>query len=440
MEQKKTAREAALLALTACERQGAWADGTLKKILRETGLDSREAGLATRLCFGVLQNRMWLDFHLSQFSSTSLDQLDCCVLGALRLGTYQMLCMDRVPVHAAVNESVNLARKYAKNPRAAGLVNGVLRALERSKGELAQPEDWSIRYSHPKWLVDALDQALGGVGTQALLAANNAPPPTVAQVNALRFSTEEVLSLLKKEGIEAQRHPWVPDCLLLQGTGNLEQCSAFQAGAFLVQDSGAKLAVLAAGPEPGMRVLDVCAAPGGKSFAAAIRMGDQGKICSCDIHPHKERLIQAGARRLGISMIRTAIQDGKKRRPEWENSFDLVLADVPCSGLGIIRKKPDIRYKAPKPLEGLPDVQRAILDNVSAYVRPGGVLFYATCTLLERENDAVTKDFLDRHSNFTLEYFQLPDPIGGVERGAITLWPHLHGTDGFYFAKLRRKA
>jgi 16S rRNA (cytosine967-C5)-methyltransferase len=187
-----------------------------------------------------------------------------------------------------------------------------------------------------------------------------------------------------------------------------------------------------------MRVLDACAAPGGKSFAAAIAMGDEGEILSCDIHPHKQALIQKGAQRLGLRSIQAMTQNAKERLQEWESRFDLVLADVPCSGLGIIRKKPDIRYKDPKPLEGLPAVQGVILDNVSAYVKPGGVLLYSTCTLLVRENEDVVRAFMDRHQDFTLEALELPEPFGRVEAGQITLWPHLHGTDGFFIAKLRK--
>ncbi len=176
-----------------------------------------------------------------------------------------------------------------------------------------------------------------------------------------------------------------------------------------------------------------------KTFAAAIAMGDQGEVFSCDIHPHKKKLMESGAERLGLGCIEAAVQDAKVRRPAYEGAFDLVLADVPCSGLGIIRKKPDIRYKEPGPLEGLPAVQKAILDNVSAYVKPGGTLLYCTCTLLPRENGDIVEAFLTDHAEFELEPFLLPGPFGAVEEGQLTLWPHIHETDGFYLAKLRRR-
>lgn len=195
---------------------------------------------------------------------------------------------------------------------------------------------------------------------------------------------------------------------------------------------------MAADPQPGDRVLDACAAPGGKSFAAAIAMADQGEIISCDIHPHKMKLITQGRDRLGLGCITPEVMDAKVFRPEWEGSFDLVIADVPCSGLGVIRKKPDIRYKDPAPLEGLSKIQLDILSNVARYVRPGGALLYSTCTLLWRENQGVVQQFLEKGKSFSLSPFQLPDPIGRVEDGMLTLWPHRHGTDGFFIAKLIR--
>lgn len=435
-----TAREAALRALVACEQQGAWSDGFLKKILRTAGLDSRDAALTTRLCFGVLQNRLLLDYYLGKLSTVKLEKMEPAVRNALRLGAYQVLSLDRVPDHAAVSEAVDLARKGSKNPRSAGLVNGVLRSLVRQKDSLEPPEDPAVRYSHPQWLADLFTRRLGREEATALMAANNGEPPTCAQVNTTKATVEEVTDSLRAEGVEVQPHAWLPNCLLLSHTGSLEELAAFREGLFYIQDAAAKLAVLAADPREGMDVLDACAAPGGKSFAAAIAMWGKGKVVSCDIHPHKMDLIQAGAKRLGLDCITTEVLDGRECKEEFLDGFDLVLADVPCSGLGIIRKKPDIRYKDPKPLEGLPRVQKAILDNVCRYVRPGGVLLYATCTLLERENEDVVRAFLDKHKDFTLERFQLPGDFEGAREGMVTCWPHRHGTDGFFFAKLRRKA
>lgn len=440
----QTARETALLALSACERQGAWSDGFLKKTLREAGLDNRDAALATRLCFGVLQNRLLLDFYIGKFSTTRPEKMEIKVRNALRLGVYQMAFMTKIPHNAAVNESVELTKKHCKNPRAAGMVNGVLRNVSRNIDRLpviesgSREEYLSIRYSHPLWLVREFTALLGSEEAEALLEADNGQPPITAQINTCRATMEQTLERLAEASVEAQPHPWLSDCLVLSGTGNLEHLTAFREGLFYIQDPAARLAVEVVDPKPGMKVLDACAAPGGKTFASAIRMKGEGEIQSCDIHAHKEKLIQAGAERLGFTCIKTAVMDGKKHRPAFENAFDVVIADVPCSGLGIIRKKPDIRYKDPEPLAGLPEVQSAILDNVATYVKPGGVLLYATCTLLERENGDVVRGFLDRNKDFTLEKFQLPEPLGRADNGMFTFWPQRHGTDGFFIAKLRR--
>ena len=438
MEERISARGIALRVLTACEKQGAWSDGFLKKSLRAAGLDGRDAALATRLCFGVLQNQLLLDYYLGRLSTVKLEKMEPAVRNSLRLGAYQVLFLDRVPDHAAVSEAVDLARGNSRNPRSAGLVNGVLRALVRQKDSLEPPKDPAIRYSHPQWLAEVFISRLGREEAERLMAADNGEPPTCAQVNTIRATTEEVASALQAEGVEVTPHPWLPDCLLLSHTGSLEELAAFQKGLFYIQDAAARLAVLAAAPSPCIKVLDACAAPGGKSFASAIAMSGQGSVTSCDIHPHKIELIQAGAKRLGLDCVSAELLDGKRCKEEFLDEFDLVIADVPCSGLGIIRKKPDIRYKDPKPLEGLPSVQSAILNNVSRYVRPGGALLYATCTLLERENEDVVRTFLDKHKDFTLEKIEIPGDFEGADAGMVTCWPHRHDTDGFFFAKLRR--
>lgn len=437
------AREVALNTLIACQRQGAWSDGFLKKAIRDAGLDRRDAAFATRLCFGVQQNRMLLDWHLARFSKTPLEKLEIPVLCNLRIALYQIRMMDKVPESAAVNEAVKLTRKYVKNPGAAGMVNGILRAILREGEAVPVPEsgDWredlAIRYSHPRWLVDAFADRLGREETERLLEADNAQPPTMAQINTLRATPEEVQGSLAAQGVQSEGHPWLRDCLMLRGTGDLEHLDAYEKGLFYIQDAGSKLSVLAAAPKAGDCVLDCCAAPGGKSFAAAIAMGNRGAIRSCDIHPHKIRLIEGGRDRMGLDILSAQVQNAAQRCGEWEGKFDVVITDVPCSGLGIIRKKPDIRYKEEEPLKGLPEVQFSILNNCSAYVRPGGTLLYSTCTLLRRENEAVVERFLADHADFEVVPFELPG--AGRAEGMLTLWPHIHGTDGFFIAKLRRK-
>ena len=378
------AREVALLTLNACQRQGGWSDGVLKKQLAAAGLDSRDAALATQLCFGVLQNQLLLDFYLASFSNIPLKRMEGKVLQALRLGAYQMLFLTKIPHSAAVNRSVEMTRAHCKNPRAAGMVNGILRSMERSLNRLPTiPQEdpaayLSTLYSHPAWLVKEFILSLGQEEAAQLLAENNSQPPTCIMVNTLKTTAEELTARLEEHRITVAPHPWMENCLLLSKTGALEQLDAFQQGLFYVQDPASRLAAIAAAPAPGMRVLDCCAAPGGKSFACAIAMGDRGEVVSCDLHPHKKALIQAGADRLGLTCIHPKTADASAFRPEWEGAFDLVLVDAPCSGLGVIRKKPDIRYKDPEALAGLPAVQSVILANAARYVRPRGTLLYST--------------------------------------------------------------
>ncbi len=297
----------------------------------------------------------------------------------------------------------------------------------------------SLFYSHPKWLTEAFAARLPEDELEALLQWDNGEPPVTVQVNTTKTTVEAVTASLEAEGVQVEPHPWLPGCLVLSATGDLAERAAYRDGLLYAQDPAARLAVLALAPKPGDKLLDACAAPGGKSFAAALSMEDRGEIVSCDVHPHKKKLIAAGAKRLGLESITPKTADATEFRPDWEGRFDAVLADVPCSGLGVIRKKPEIRYKDPKDLADLPPLQLAILSNVSRYVRPGGALLYATCTLLEAENEGVAETFLAQHTDFHAEAFTLPGPLSMVESGLCTLWPQRLGTDGFFLAKFRRE-
>ena len=425
-------REAALKALLACRKSGAWSEGALKELLRNA--DRREAAFASRLCYGVLQNKLLLDCWLKPFVRGKLQP---AVEEILRLAVYQLTMMDKIPPSAAVNEAVELGKKYA-NPQAAKVINGILRSLLRSM-PLKEPEELSVRYSHPEELTQLLRENVGQK-LEALLKSHNSIPPTVLQVNTLRTDGETLTRRLSELGAEVEQHPWLPNCLTLRSGGSIDGLEAFSEGDFYVQDAAARLAVLAAGVEPGMRVLDCCAAPGGKSFAAAIAMENRGELISCDIHPHKLKLIEKGAERLGIEIISTALQDASVHVPRWEKYFDRVIADVPCSGLGTIRKKPDIRYKDLKQTEKLPALQEKILCNQANYVKPGGVLLFSTCTVLERENQAVAEAFLAKHPEFSLEDVTFPEG-SSIPTGAMTtLLPCDHDTDGFFICKCRRKS
>ena len=435
------ARETALNALIACRKSGAWPNGALKEYIARDRLSPRDAALATRLCYGVLQNRNKLDFYLKQLLTGRLKDLHPVVRDILHLGLYQIYELDKVPESAAVNESVTLAKKYCKNPKAGALVNAVLRKAAATKGTLQEPVSYADRYSHPDELISLLKANLPKGKLEPMLIADNAAPRTVVQVNTLRISAEKLAERLNREHVSARPHEWMPDCLVLSGTGSLEQLPAFREGLFYVQDPAAKLSVLCAGlPETGGNALDCCAAPGGKSFAAAIAMGGKGSIVSCDIYPHKTALIENGAARLGLTNITARQQDASQVVPEWVGAMDTVIADVPCSGLGIIRKKPDIRYKNLKELEDLPALQLKILETQASYVRPGGTLLYSTCTVLKRENEDVVSAFLAAHGEFTTEPLPLPGVFPKNETGMLTLIPGEYDTDGFFICRLRRKA
>ena len=435
------ARETALNALIACRRDGAWPNGVLKTCIRRDRLDSRDAALATRLCYGVAQNRGRLDFYLKQLLTGKLKDLHPLVRDILHLGLYQLYELDKIPDSAAVNESVALAKKYCKNPKAPSLVNGVLRTAVRTRGQLQEPTSYADRYSHPDPLISLLKENLPKGTLEPMLIADNAAPDTVVQVNTLRTTARALQETLEAAGVAVRPHDWMQDCLVLSGTGDLEGLDAFREGLFYVQDPAAKLSVLCAElPKADIRVLDCCAAPGGKSFAASIAMGGRGEITSCDIHPHKTGLIAAGAARLGLTNITARLQDAAAFVPEWEEAMDAVIADVPCSGLGIIRKKPDIRYKNLDEIRDLPELQLRILENQSRYVNKGGVLLYSTCTVLRRENEEVVRSFLERHGDFFPEPLPLPGVFPQNETGMLTLIPGQYDTDGFFICRLRRKA
>ena len=437
-----TARDTALQVLISIRTAGAWADASLNNLLSKNGLSRPDVTLATQLVYGVLQNRMLLDFWIGSYCSQKPEHLQMPLLDILRLGVYQIVFLDKIPDSAAVNESVKLA-KFSGRPAAAGLVNAVLRKVAQNKNALPKVPDrdevgfLSITYSHPKWLVKRLLPLLGREETEAFLRGNNQAVPTTAQVNSLKSTEEDLVEELTAAGITVAKHRWVPGCLELSGTGNLAALPAFRQGKFLIQDAAARLVTEAAQPAPGSQVLDVCSAPGGKSFSTAIAMRDQGRILACDIHANKLIRIREGAARLGLTCIETMAADGREFHSDWKESADLVLVDAPCSGLGIIRKKPDIRYKKPDRFLMLPVLQSSILENAASYVRRGGTLVYSTCTVLPEENEQVTEVFLAEHPEFRLDTFELPQPVGRVD-GQITLWPQRNQVDGFYICRMRR--
>lgn len=433
------ARIVAFRALERCEKDRAWSAVTLDSLLRQAELSDRDAALATRLFLGVLQNESYLDYALDLYCRS---RTESGIRTVLRLGAYQLLFLDKIPAHAAVSETVALCRAIRLD-RGASLVNAVLRRLSENKDHLPPiPGEGSasylaIRYSHPLWLAERLIREQGYEQTEAFFHANNETAPLCIQVNRLRVSTEDYLRSLERRAVPYRVFPQLPGCIELDG-GKVPSLPGFEEGLFYVQDRAARTAVHAAGAKPGMRILDACAAPGGKSMAAALDAGGQCQLISCDLHEKKLRLIRGSADRLGlVDCLETLAADARSFRPEWESAFDLVLADVPCSGLGVIRKRPEIRRKGEEELQALPQIQSAIFDNLCRYVKPGGVLLYSTCTVLQAENRDRVSAFLNTHADFSSEDFSVGD-VRSTD-GCYDFWPQTDGTDGFFAAKLRRK-
>ena len=431
-------REAAVRALLAWEKRGAWSDAFLDGLFRREKLPERERALAQRLCCGVLQNLTALDWYLAPYVR---GELQSAVRAILRCAVYQLVFLDRIPHSAAVDTAVEMTKALA-NPAAARVVNAILRRLTGAPlpplPQGGSAESLAVRYSHPLWLVRLWLDRLGEADCRRLLEADNEIPPTALRVNRLRATAEEVSAALSEEGAAFAPLPPLADFFALSA-GRAADLAAFRRGIVTVQDPAAALPVLCAELRPGMRVLDACAAPGGKSFLLAQEMEDRGEILACDLHPNKLERLRTAAERLGIRCIRTRAADARKPREEWKNAFDLVLADVPCSGMGVIRKKPEIRWKPREELADLPGIQLAILRSLGDCVRPGGQLVYSTCTLLEAENEAVTAAFLAERGDFRPAPGRLPGPLGDMPEGRRTLWPFEFGTDGFYLCRMIRE-
>ena len=422
-------REAALEALRRMRRAGTYSSDAVDAVVREAALEPREAAFCTRLVRETLQNLYFIDYYLNFWSNTPAKRLEPAVLDILRISACQLLFMDRVPAPAAVNEGVGLCTK-AGCRRASGLVNSVLRRVAEHRDRLPEipgagtVEYLATRYSHELWQVQELIERRGYEGAEAVLAANNTEPPLTVQTNTLRCTAEELLERFAKQGLEAETG--LSDCeIVLRNAGRADLLPGFAEGLFYVQDTAAKLAVLASGVRPGMKVLDCCAAPGGKSFGAAILMQGRGEIISCDLQEKKLRRIDEGTRRLGLGCITTRAMDARCPEPELLGSMDVVIADAPCSGLGVIRKKPEIRFKRKAELEALPGIQLDILRGASGCVRPGGTLLYSTCTTRKCENEDVVAAFLSGNGDFTVSEQR-------------TLWPDTDGTDGFFICRMER--
>lgn len=435
---QKSARDAALEILERCRRDKAWSGAAIDNSIKKYGFDRRDAAFVSRLCLGVMQNTRLCDFYIDNWCTTKLEPK---VRDILRLGVYQILFLDKVPDSAAVNESVALCRKSG-NAKAAGLVNAVLRRVSDNKSNLPEIPDkgtakhLAIKYSHPEWIANYIIALHGYEFAEEFLRANNTPPKLTIQVNTLKTGVEEYCELLRGCKIEYELSESVPGCIELSG-GAAAALPGFEEGLFYVQDRAARCAAVIANPEKGMAVLDACSCPGGKSFAAAIAMLNEGSIRSCDIHEKKLNLVISGAERLGINIISTEAMDARTFSEDYEEKFDVVIADVPCSGIGVVAKKPEIRNKTWNEISSMPQIQADILENLSRYVKPGGVILYSTCTIIKEENEDVVSAFLGKRVDFKAEAFSL----GSIQaaEGMYTFWPNIDGTDGFFAAKLRKE-
>jgi len=442
------ARETALKALIEIETKKAYSNLVLKKLLRSDSLDTRDRAFISELVYGTVSRRLTLDWIISLFSKIKLKKISLRVLSILRLGAYQIMFLDRVPNAAACDTSVELAKKYAKE--SSGFVNGILRSISRSSAEIRMPEhtgstayELSVKYSFPDFLVESWLIEYGREFTEKLLDSLLVRPDFYVRVNTLKTSPEAVIDELLIEGVEALPGRFLNEALILRNVSDISRLKAYTEGRLTVQDESSMLVAKVLDPQPGEKILDICAAPGGKATHIAEYMKNEGHISAWDVHEHKVKLIGNNAQRLGVKIIEPAFRDALEPVDEMEGRFNRVLADVPCSGTGIIRRKPDIKWhRKPEDFGNLVELQRKILYNASRYVMPGGVLVYSTCSLDPRENSAVVKAFVNENTNFTMEPISsLSGIIGDKEEitgGILKLYPHIDGTDGFFIARLRK--
>lgn len=435
----KSARQIAFEVLIKMHRSNAYSNIELDSALKNSGLDKRDSALVSNLVYGVLERLITIDYNIEKHLTGKINKLKPEVLVILRLGAYQILFSDKIPNSAAVNESV----KLAKNNRcafASGLCNAVLRKI--AQRGLLLPDDadrikyLSVKYSFPQWLCELWKGSYGEENAEGIMSTASEKPPIYIRVNNLKITTEKLIDVFKSEGVTAVSVKNYENALQISDTGDIEKLQSYKDGLFHVQDLASQLCAQALKAKEDMTVFDVCSAPGGKAFTVAEYMNNKGLIKAFDIHEHRVKLINSGAERLGISIIEGKTGDAEKY--DIKNGFaDRVLCDVPCSGLGIVRRKPEIRYKEKILIDKLPLLQYRILENASKYVKPSGRLIYSTCTLNPAENEEVCKKFLEKYKEFK-SVKPLENNLCNDDCGYITLMPHLHGTDGFFIAAFER--
>lgn len=440
----KTARQTAFEALKKIVSDSGFSNLVINNALRNTDLNQRDKAFVSALVYGVVERAFTLDYIIEKNSTKPIFKLDIPILTILRMGVYQIYFMRTVTDSAAVDESVKLA-KYAGLYRASGFVNAVLRScirnfdFDKAMSSIKDRNEYlSIKYSCPLWLVDMWTNDMGEEKTEAFLQRSVGKPPVFARVNTLKTDTEELVAVLNSENIKAE-----PDslfgCIVLDSFADYENCNAFKNGMFHIQDKSSQLCVKYAGIKPGDTVIDVCSAPGGKAFTAAQYLNGRGRLLAFDLHENRVRLIQSGADRLGINLISCGCRDASKFDSTIPKA-DVVLCDVVCSGFGIIRRKPEIKYKKQEDILRLPDIQYNILLNSSRYVKKGGTLIYSTCTVNNKENREVVRRFLDTSDNFetVLPTAEEQQFLGESADGCITLFGDDNNCDGFFMCKMKK--
>ncbi len=435
-----SSRSLVLNCLVKMAKQNGYSNIVLDDMLKKSNLSEQDKKFASALFYGVIERQLTLDIIIKKYSSRTLDKLSIEVREILRMGIYQLLFMDSVPESAAVNESVVLAKKN-KNPAISGFVNALLRSFIRDGKNIPEGkteiETLSLKYSCPQWLVVKFIKDYGKKNAQTMLKSSLGRVPITARVNNTKITIDELIKELKKEDIVAEKSKVIDNCLVLINCSGIENSLAYKNGYFHVQDISSQLCCEALNPKEGEVVLDLCSAPGGKAFTMAEKMNNKGQIYAFDLHEKRAQLIWKGSKRLGLDIIKAGTNNAKVFNDKILQA-DKILCDVPCSGLGVIRRKPEIKFKNPSDFEKIPEIQYQILETSARYLKDGGELIYSTCTLNKSENDDVIDKFLDNHSEFE-KVKVLPDypsPFGNYK---VSIFTDFCNSDGFFIAKIRKK-